>query len=264
MDLITQYYDEDIVLKRAIDIAKPENITKKTALFYVHGGGWSGGSRDQYHYHLAYFSRHGYFCASTGYRLAPTVHMMDQIGDVATGYDRFLQYIDDNRLGIEQIVVIGSSAGAHLASLLSLTEPSYFNPDMQLTSEWRRPTACVSVNGPGTLEKWPNMHEGIKDNIEQALSTTYGESSDVFRRVSPINHVNGASPDFLFMIVGKEKFFPHQYIHKMNDKLEQYGKKGEVILFPQAEHGFFYGLKNQQQQEALRVLEEFLERYEAL
>jgi hypothetical protein len=47
----------------------------------------------------------------------------------------------------------------------------------------------------------------------------------------------------------------------MNEKLQQLSKRSEVVLFPEAEHGFFYGVGSVQQKEALTELEPFLERY---
>ncbi|TNJ63946.1 alpha/beta hydrolase [Paenibacillus hemerocallicola] len=261
MELITRYYDEDIVLKRAVDIACPTHVSRRVALFYIHGGGWRAGARDGFHRHLYHFSRKGYVCASAGYRLAPTVHFTEQMGDVAIGYDRFLAYIRERELMVDRVIVAGSSAGAHLASLLALTDPAVFNPGIGLTEPWLRPIACVSINGPATLEKWEPMHDGIKRDIENMLGVTYEEESALFRKASPSAYVEGEAADFLFIIAGKEKFFPHSFIYEMSGELQRLSKRSEVVLFPEAEHGFFYGIGSPLQQEALTVLEPFLESY---
>ncbi|GAA3406909.1 alpha/beta hydrolase [Paenibacillus hodogayensis] len=261
MQIGTHYYDEEIVLKRAVDIASPAIVTRRTALFYVHGGGWKAGSRDSFHQHLQYFTRKGYLCASVGYRLAPAVRLSQQMEDVAIGYDRFLAYIAEQGLDIEHIIVLGSSAGAHLASLLALTDPRIFNPDLALRQEWRRPAACVSINGPGTLEKWEPMQADIKRDIEDVIGVPYEQESPLFRIASPIAHVDETAADFLFIIVGKEQFFPHSFIYEMGERLLQAGKYAKVVLLPEAEHGFFYGVSGPHQLEGLAVLEPFLERY---
>lgn len=261
MELITRYYDEDIVLKRAVDIVCPTQVTRRVALFYIHGGGWRAGARDGFHRHLYYFSRKGYVCASAGYRLAPNVHFTEQMGDVATGYDRFLAYIRERELEVDRVIVLGSSAGAHLASMLALTGPAVWNRGIEPTVPWLRPIACVSINGPATLEKWEPMHEGIKRDIENMLGITYEEESPLFRDASPMAYAEGEAADFLFILAGKEKFFPHSFIYEMSEKLQQLSKRSEVVLFPEAEHGFFYGVGSPLQQEALTVLEPFLESY---
>ncbi|WP_158606407.1 alpha/beta hydrolase [Paenibacillus ginsengarvi] len=219
------------------------------------------GGPDGFHRHLYYFSRKGYVCASAGYRLAPAVRFAEQMGDVVTGYERFLTYIRERELEIDRVIVLGSSAGAHLASLLALTDPAQWEQGVQRTQPWLRPSACVSINGPATLEKWDPMHEGIKRDIENMLGVTYEEESVLFRHASPMTYAEGEAADFLFILAGKEKFFPHSFIYDMSEKLKRLSKRSEVVLFPEAEHGFFYGIGSPQQQQALTVLEPFLESY---
>ncbi|MBP1994287.1 alpha/beta hydrolase [Paenibacillus eucommiae] len=261
MELITYYYDEDIQLKRALDIARPVELSRRTALFYIHGGGWRGSSRDLYHEHMQYFSHRGYLCASAGYRLVPVVQLPGQMADVRDGYSLFIRYIEENGLTIDRIILIGSSAGAHLASMLAVTEPRWLEEGAKPRLNWRRPTACVSVCGPGTLMKWDNMEVNIKRAIEELLGVTYEANTLLFQQASPIEHVNEQSPDFLFLIAGKEKLFPHPFIYAMSDKLKYFGKRADVVLFPEAEHGFFYHLRSDLQLEALAVLEAYMESY---
>ncbi|MDF2671279.1 MAG: nlhH 5 [Paenibacillus sp.] len=263
MELITRYYDEDIQLKRALDIARPSELSHRTALFYIHGGGWRGSSRDLYHEHMQHFSRKGYLCASAGYRLVPAVHLPEQMADVRDGYSLFIRFIEENQLLIDRIIVIGSSAGAHLASMLAVTESGWLEEGKPPRSGWRRPSACVSVCGPGTLERWDNMDVDIKRAIEELLGATYEEDTVLFRQASPIVHVNEQSADFLFLIAGKEKLFPHPFIYAMSDRLKLLGKRADVVLIPEAEHGFFYFLRSEQQLEALAVLEAYIESYES-
>lgn len=264
MELLTRYYDEKIILKRAVDIACPAKVLKHTAIFYVHGGGWNAGNRDGYHRHLQHFSENGYLCASAGYRLVPEAVLEEQMGDIAKGYDVFISFIKEKGINIKNIIVIGSSAGAHLSSLLALTEPTHFNPEISLTNEWIRPVACISVNGPATLEKLPDLNPIIKKSTEALLRVSYEEyekNKEVFLNASPIYHVNDSSPDFLFLLAGKEEYFPHEFIYNMKDKLEGHGKKVQVVLFPEAEHGFFYSLSSEIQKEALAVMESFVANY---
>lgn len=261
MELYTKYYDENLVLKRAVDIALPKRLSRRTALFYVHGGGWSAGARDIFHEHLQYFSRRGYVCASAGYRLAPSVRLAEQMKDVIAGYDTFIADIRARELPVDRIVVLGSSAGAHLVSLLALTGPDQWNGGAGLRGPWLKPAACVSINGPGTMEQWDDMNADIRKSIEEVIGAAYGEETEAFRKASPMTYVDENAPDFLFLIVGKEEYFPHAYVYEMSGKLQKHGKHADVVLFPEAEHGFFYGVDSEHQQEALKVLEPFLERY---
>jgi acetyl esterase/lipase len=254
MDLMIKYYDSKIILKRALDIALPKSPVKQTALFFIHGGGYFQGLREHFHYHLEHFSERGHLCCSAGYRLVPSVTIREQLEDIITGYERFVEYIRENNLGIKHVMVIGSSAGAHLATLLALNSlmPAGFAP-----------SACVSINGPGRMEKWPDMNGDVKRWTEEAINASYDRESDskVFRGFCPLRNVRENAPDFLFLLAGKEPYFPHKYIDQLSEQLKQFNSHTEIVTFPEANHGFFYELKTDVQKQALSILENFIERY---
>ncbi|MCU6708899.1 alpha/beta hydrolase [Paenibacillus sp. J5C_2022] len=263
MELTTLYVDEPLVLKRAVDIAKPSGAAKSTALFYVHGGGWNGGSRDQFHSHLAYFSSRGYWCGSAGYRLAPAADWKQQLSDASEAYMAFLHDLECQGQPVQRVIVLGSSAGAHLASLLAMMPPDRL--PVQRTDRhavWRQPDACVSINGPGTLEEWPDMNERIRDCIEQAVGCSYADSDrgEAFAEASPIAYVGQGCPSFLFLLAEHEQYFPHAHVYAMSESIRRHGGAAETVLIEGAEHGFFYGLTSPEQRQALRVLEAWLER----
>lgn len=253
VDFRIRYYDRPIQWKRALDIACPEQLSSKTALFYVHGGGWSQGAREQFHHHLEYFSQRGYLCTSAGYRLVPAVAWHEQFADVADGYDQFAALIQESKYEISQVIVIGSSAGAHLASMLALS-PDLHSPNLPIA-------ACVSINGPATLEPQQDMNAVIKALIEAAFRTTYEEHPEVFLQASPLQHIGEHAPDFLFLLAGNEMYFPHEASYRMVERLRSYGKRAEAVCIPDAPHGFFYQLTSPEQQLALKYLEQFIQEY---
>jgi acetyl esterase/lipase len=257
MKLSTVYLDKPLQLKRAIDVAKPIGEAKATVLFYVHGGGWSAGSRDAFHHHMEHFSSRGYWCASAGYRLAPTAKWNEQLTDIMEGYDRFLRLLEEQQVTVSRVIVIGSSAGAHLASLLALMQPDEVNASIRL-GDWRTPDACVSINGPGTLAEWADMNESIRESIEKVIGVKYEENSDAFLEASPDHYVREGCPNFLFFNVENEKYFPHDLVHRLSDKIREAGSKSEVIFCKGADHGFFYGISNPLQLKALGQLEAYI------
>lgn len=261
MELHTIFYDEPAQERRGVDIALPPVVSSDTALFYVHGGGWYASSRDIYHKHLAFFSDRGYVCASAGYRTEQTTRLAEKMEDVVLGYDRFARFVRERYPQIRKIVVTGSSAGAHLSSLLALTGPEQWVSDKRIAADWHKPDGCISVNGPGTMVKWPDMNADIKKSIERLVGAAFEDesSAELFRQASPDTYIDASSPPFVFIIVGKEQFFPHPYVYAMSDKLRSAGVASEVVLYPDAAHGFFYDVANDLQKQAVLVMERFLE-----
>lgn len=105
-----------------LDWVKPAGAAKAPLLVFVHGGGWSigdkrmgAGGKGQH------FLGKGWAFASTNYRLVPQASVEEQAADVAAAiaFMRRQPGIDPNR-----IVLMGHSAGAHLAALVA-TDPAF-------------------------------------------------------------------------------------------------------------------------------------------
>ncbi|MFA5858154.1 MAG: alpha/beta hydrolase [Elusimicrobiota bacterium] len=264
MEVLTRYLDIPMVIHRAVDITAPSSKkeVKHVAIFYVHGGGWRGGARDGFHRHMDRYVEKGYVSASAGYRLASdNVKLRVQMLDLAQAYDTFVSYLKQRKSSINKIVVAGSSAGAHLASLLALTNPKVFNPGIKLRNTWVKPWACVSVNGPGTFEKWENMgpiQKSMGFIIGASYTRSYRRDIELFKKASPILYVNETSPGFLFILAGLEHLFPHYLIYQMAEKLRKHGKYAKSVVVKNAKHGFFYGVNTPEQKCALKVMDRFL------
>ena len=101
----------------------PSGKPGKTPLVvFIHGGGWSiGDKRTGVGEKDTHFVANGYAFASLNYRLVPKVTPAEQAQDVANALALLRQQpgIDPDR-----IVIIGHSAGAHLAALVG-TDPRY-------------------------------------------------------------------------------------------------------------------------------------------
>lgn len=263
MEFITKYLDDEIIAERGITIAAPTQRSRNTTLVFIHGGGWRAGNRENYIHHLQYFARKGFLCASLGYRLAPSASFQEQLEDLSLGYDLFCSFAEENQYDIDNVITMGSSAGAHLAALISLREPAFFNPGIRLDNLWKKPKGCIFVNGPATLEKWTPMNKDIKKDIENLLKASYdNDDPEIFTMASPIYHVCDDSPDFLFILSGQEEFFPHSFTYEMSEKLKTFHKYAEVVMLEEACHGFFYFLKDDLQKKALSFTEKFIDRYE--
>lgn len=84
-------------------------------LAFIHGGGWSMGEASMVHALPDYARRHGLILASISYRLVPDVTPREQAQDVAAAVAHLRRRHPGRR-----IVLLGHSAGAHLAALVGV------------------------------------------------------------------------------------------------------------------------------------------------
>ncbi|MEE6296494.1 alpha/beta hydrolase [Georgenia wangjunii] len=104
-------------------------------LVYLHGGGYNSGSK--HHEGRALLHRlaaRGWVCVSATYRLRPRAGFEEHLADARAALAWARAHATDYGADPSTLVLAGSSAGAHLASLLAL------DPD-------RRPTAAICLYG---------------------------------------------------------------------------------------------------------------------
>lgn len=97
---------------------KSPSLKNDTLVIYIHGGGWNSGSPSQFHFIGQKIALEGYDCVMSGYRKSPQYHYEDIVYDIFNGFSKIEKYINDNKLSYSKIMIVGSSAGAHLAALL--------------------------------------------------------------------------------------------------------------------------------------------------
>jgi len=112
--------------KQNLDLVVPSGAAKMPLLVFIHGGGWSiGDKRGSTAMKAEHFTSQGWAFASINYRLVPKATVEEQAADVAAS----LAWLRANaaQLGIDpdRMVLMGHSAGAHLAALVG-TDPAYF------------------------------------------------------------------------------------------------------------------------------------------
>jgi acetyl esterase/lipase len=97
----------------------PSGAVKRRVIFYIHGGGWMTGSPNRYKYIGQKFADMGYHTISLGYRRTPLNRYPTQAEDVFKGFIKGLALLEKKGVDPSRIVIVGSSAGGHLAGILT-------------------------------------------------------------------------------------------------------------------------------------------------
>ncbi len=257
------YFDAAMNEGRVLDCFVPGRIDQETAVYFVHGGGWRGGSRAIFHPIIRAMLERGFVCGSTDYRLKGT-NILDQIMDVRHGYSLFAQRLVE--LGRpKRIFVIGSSAGAHLALLLTLAAPAACGEGLAFgdvalrPDEWTTPIGVAVQAAPTRFEPWDEIFPGIWASMQNIVGRPYAEAPQLYQRVAPMEYIRPGAPPVLLLEAGNEYMFPLEYSQEFAQKMREAGNRAEVIVYPKAEHGFFYDVTRKPQQKALADILRFIE-----
>jgi acetyl esterase/lipase len=191
--------------RQKLDVYAPENATNLPVVFWIHGGGWQTGDRTSIQLKPKAFVEKGFVFVSTGYRLLPNVEMIDIFRDIAKSlhwvHDHIGQYGGDP----ERILVMGHSAGAQLAALISIDDRYLKAEGLSLGVI----KGCVPVDGdtydvPAIIETAETRRR--VHGLPQAKwghREKFGNDPAKHRDYSAVNHVakDNGIPPFLILHV---------------------------------------------------------------
>jgi acetyl esterase/lipase len=229
-----------------LDIVRPKAPAAglMPVVVYVHGGGWSAGSKEDALPALVPLARRGYFCATVEYRLSGEAPWPAQIEDCKCAI-RFLRAkasdygIDPQRMG-----VWGASAGGHLVAMLGATGgEKQFEGKGGWPEQSSRVQAVCDWFGPADLTwaipREPGQARGVAGNAVVALLGGPGpDLMEKARLASPVTYVAPGDPPFLIMHGDKDPLVPLSQSEKLRDALQKAKVEVKLDVVEGAGHGF--------------------------
>jgi len=234
---------------QALDIYFPEGQTDKPLplLIWIHGGGWSAGSKSG----LPYLNQlpRGYVAASIEYRFSQKAVFPAQIQDCQAAI-RFLRAnakkygIDPQRVGVG-----GGSAGGHLAALVGTSGGKKAFPAIGGNDDQSdRVQAVCDIYGPAnfwTVVKQADEDMDVKnifkwnngDPYSKLIGAKLGEDKEKCDAVSPVHYVAKDSPPFLILHGDRDALVPYAQSVVLSDLLAKAGVEVTLQRLPGAGHG---------------------------
>ena len=108
--------------RQHVDIYAPEGATNRAVVFWIHGGGWVTGDKTNVQVKPQAFVDKGFVFVSTGYRILTNVEMATIFRDVAKSVRWVHDHISEYGGDPNRLLVMGHSAGAQLAALISIDD----------------------------------------------------------------------------------------------------------------------------------------------
>lgn len=158
-------------------------------IVFVHGGGWSRGSKDNAtgQWKAAHFPRAGYAFASIDYRLVPAATVEEQAGDVAASLKALLARADALGIDRRRVVLMGHSAGAHLVALVG-TDERYLRAAGLSFADL---AGVIALDGAGYDVAGQLADAGPR--LRQTYDQAFGRDPGRQRALSPLAHASAAN-----------------------------------------------------------------------
>lgn len=168
---------------QALDIYRPGTGGPSPLILFIHGGGWSAGSKSMGEgVQPAHFVAAGYAWASIGYRLAPGATVEEQASDIARAIAWLHKRAKRLKLDDSKIIIIGHSSGVQLAALVA-TDPQWLKAERM---PFERIAGVVSLDGAG-IDVPGIMAAGAR--LSPFYAGAFGNDVARQTRLSPLAHV---------------------------------------------------------------------------
>ncbi len=197
-------------------------------VLFIHGGGWAFGQHTRVHQKPEHLTSAGYAFASGGYRVLPDAPVEDQARDLAAAVKAIRAEADALGFDPQSIVLMGHSAGAHLAALVS-TDPQYAGEDMAAIK------GVILLDGAGYDVEARMSVSGAQ--ASRFYDDAFGSDPARQRALSPITHVGGAdAPDWVILYV-QEREVSRAQSEALSAKLVAAGANAEALPIANTDHG---------------------------
>lgn len=214
---------------QTLDVYAPKGAKGAAIVIFVHGGEWTKGDKAAVSFKPKLFNENGIVFVSTNYRLSPAVKHPAHVSDVAAAVRWVREHAREFGGDANKIVLMGHSAGCHLATLIAL-DPKH------LAREKLEPKDLAGIvawsGGMYDLVDRANGEGFYPKYIRQA----FGDTEAQWRDASPMAHVGDAAmPAFLFVSIEKGNA-SHKAAEKMVELIQKQKGRAESVLITGRDH----------------------------
>jgi acetyl esterase/lipase len=217
-------YQNDSSPYHLLDAYLPDGDGPFPALIYVHGGGWVQGNRSDFNAIAELYAKRGIAGFSIDYSLSSenqTAWPQD-LNDVITA----IQYIQENaayyNVDPEKIALMGSSAGAHLISLVgTLSGNETFLSTPQLAQVKSKICLIISYDGVTDFQYiGEHLNPSLIYNIVTgAFKESYTQNPSLWLQASPATYISSEDLPFVFVHGSNDMVVPISVAESFNAKL---------------------------------------------
>lgn len=198
----------------------PASNAGRPVVIFWYGGSWVRGDRGSYRFVGAALAERGYVAVVPDYRLYPDVRFPDFLTDGAAAVAWVQKHIERFGGDPHRIVLMGHSAGAHMAASLAL------NDKLLAHAGARQDWICglVGLSGPYALEANTNFLRSI-------FSGPYTPND-----WQPVRFVTRSAPPALLVHGMDDGVVSPSHTIKLRDALRAAGVRVDTELYPDRGH----------------------------
>jgi len=230
--LLNTAYGTDAAQKMDIYLPEGRSNSSTKVMVLIHGGGWSSGDKTDLNIGIDSIKKRlpDYAIFNINYRLASgSVNLFPtQENDVKAAIDFILSKSDEYKIS-QKLVLLGQSAGAHLALL-----HGYKN------DPGKKVKAVVSFFGPTDLVAFYNANILYQILLTAVIGQTPAQNLSIYTQSSPVNFVTPQSPPTILLHGGADVVVPPSQSASLAVLLQASGVTQQYVFYPAEAHGWLF------------------------
>jgi acetyl esterase/lipase len=243
-----------------------KSCDKRAALVWIHGGAWVGGNADVFFLHAHYSASRGAVGVSINYRLlAPRG---SAINDFLMDCKSAIRYLRSHAAQLDidpqKIVVLGDSAGGHLAAALGTVEG--FDDSADDLSVSAKPNAVVLYNPivdmtDAAWVKFVIAGAALEKSPPPGALVPMPAHLELARQLSPLFAVGPNQPPTLLMHGLADTVVVPEQARRFEAAMKQAGNRCDLVLLDGARHAFViagYTASEERVVNTIRTIDAFL------
>lgn len=233
-----------------MDIYLPPNDKGTTpVVINIHGGGWNKGVKESQTGFNTFFKM-GFAVANISYRLTGHTTAPAAVEDARCALIYLIKNAKALNIDVNRIVVMGGSAGGHLALMAGLLANDHRFDGNCPGVENIKVAAIIDKYGITDVWDWGYGPRITSSSAKRWLGSKANDK-EFAASVSPITYVNKNSPPVFIVHGDADPVVPYQQSVDLYNKLKQAGVKTEFMTVPGGEHGKFDKEKNSEVNKAI-------------
>ncbi len=251
-----------------MDIYTPEKISGQLPiLIYIHGGGWTTGSKLTTTRQCVTISREGYLVISVKYRLGPQYTHPAQLEDITLVLKWLINNKDKYNANINRIFFGGSSAGAHLACLsvcVATNNKLMERIGLEFPVTGSQIAGSILISGGYNMENIVDSGFFMIRTMVQSYTGTRNPSEYKYKdQISPVHHITEEFPPAFIAAGGRDKLFGQSI--ELIDELDKKERPYDKLLFDKnmkcAKHAFLHYYYKECSKQTYKGIIEFMNKY---
>ncbi len=223
-----------VELKADVYYPKSEASENFPAVLLIHGGGWATGSKENLRVMAQHLAKNGYVAITAAYRLRPVAQYPAAVLDLKEAVRWMRKNAKVHQIDPDKIAVLGTSAGAQLATLIGVTPNSilYREKGSKGSDEIQ---AIVNIDGIVSFIHPEAEESGMAG---EWLGGLQNENFKNWKEASPLEYVGKTTPPTIFINSSQARF--HAGRDDMIGILEKNNIYNEVHTIPGTPHSFWH------------------------